>query len=153
MGNITSKSDGTSTIAYTYGTDSDAGWSNLLTNYNGQPIDYDSIGNPISYRGANLTWTGRQLDSYSKNGTSITYTYDADGLRGSKTINGVKTTYQYIDGTLLYEDRNGTDPYYYYDSYGTITAITAYLPNGAPGYVFVGTNSFDDVKKKTGTVD
>ena len=50
-----------------------------------------------------------------------------------------------LDGTLLYEDRNGTDLYYYYDSYGTITAISAYLPNGASGYVFVGTNSLGDV--------
>ena len=84
-GNITSKSDGTDTITYTYGTDSDAGWSKLLTSYNGETIDYDAIGNPISYRGATLSWTGRQLDSYSKGDTNITYTYDADGLRGSKT--------------------------------------------------------------------
>ena len=155
VGNITSKSDGTNTITYTYGSDSDAGWSKLLKSLetkdsegnvvNNETIDYDSIGNPTSYRSASLTWSGRQLDSYSKNGTSITYTYDADGLRGSKTVNGAKSTYQYIDGTLLYEDRNGTDLYYYYDSYGTITAISAYLPNGASGYVFVGTNSLGDV--------
>ena len=50
-----------------------------------------------------------------------------------------------LDGTLLYEDRNGTDLYYYYDSYGTITANSAYLPSGASGYVFVGTNSLGDV--------
>ena len=146
VGNITSKSDGTSTIAYTYGTDSDAGWSKLLTSYNGQPIDYDKIGNPVLYRGANLTWTGRQLNSYSKGNTSITYKYDADGLRGSKTVNGTKTTYQYLDGKLYYQETNGDDTYFYYDSYGNITAISYYSAStNALQYVFVGTNSLGDV--------
>ena len=146
VGNITSKSDGTSTINYTYGTDSDAGWSKLLTSYNGETIDYDAIGNPTTYRGANLTWTGRQLNSYSKNGTSITYKYDADGLRGSKTVNGTKTTtYQYLDGKLYYQETNGNDTYFYYDSYGNIIAIATYLSDGTAGYVFVGTNSLGDV--------
>ncbi len=146
VGNITSKSDGTDTITYTYGTDSDAGWSKLLTSYNGESIDYDAIGNPTTYRGANLTWTGRQLNSYNKDGTSINYTYDADGLRASKTVNGTKTTYQYLDGKLYYQETNGNDTYFYYDSYGNITAISYYSAStNALQYVFVGTNSLGDV--------
>ena len=145
VGNITSKSDGTDTITYTYGTDSDAGWSKLLTSYNGQPIDYDKIGNPVLYRGATLTWNGRQLNSYNKDGTSINYTYDADGLRASKTVNDTKTTYQYLDGKLYYQETNGDDTYFYYDSYGNITAIACYPESGTSSYVLVGTNSLGDV--------
>ncbi len=54
-----------------------------------------SIGNPTSYLGYTLNWNGRQLSSLSGEGTENTYTYDSDGLRVSKTINGVKTYYQY----------------------------------------------------------
>lgn len=45
-------------------------------------------------------------NTYSKNGTNISYTYDSDGLRTSKTVNGVKHNYYYVDGQLRYE-RNG----------------------------------------------
>ena len=66
-----------------------------------------------------MTWLGRQMMSYSKNGTSISYTYDADGLRTSKTVNGVKHNYYYVDGQLRYE-RNGDnyEIYYTYDADG-----------------------------------
>lgn len=134
-----------STINYTYGTDSDAGWSKLLKSYNGQSIDYDAIGNPTTYRGATLTWDGRSLKSYSKSGTSVTYKYDAEGLRGSKTANGTTSTYQYIDGQLFYEKRGTTDIYYYYDSYGLPTAISYYTADGTGRSFYIGTNSLGDV--------
>ncbi len=44
-------------------------------------------GNPENYLGANLTWVGRELKSYSKSGTSVSYTYDSDGLRGTNPAN------------------------------------------------------------------
>ena len=135
----------TSTVAYTYGADSDAGWAKLLKSYNGETIDYDAIGNPVKYRGATLTWDGRELKKFVKSGTTVNYTYDADGLRSSKTVNGAKTTYQYLDGQLLYENRNGTKIYYYYDSYGTPTAITYVKADGTSYTFYVGTNSLGDV--------
>ncbi len=45
------------------------------------------------------------MTSYAKNGVSITNTYDVEGVRGSKTVNGSKTIYQYINGQLYYEKR------------------------------------------------
>ena len=96
-------------VTYNYGADTDAGWNKLLTSiviekYTGnevtstvtETIDYDAIGNPISYRGATMGWFGRQLTSYSKNGTTITNTYDVEGIRGSKTVNEI------AKGTLNY---------------------------------------------------
>jgi len=126
---------------YTADTDSDgngtaeAGWNNLLTaiqitDGNGttvtQTIDYDQIGNPTTYRGANLVFNGRELESYTKGSNTISYTYDADGVRGTKTVNGVKSTYQYINGMLVYEKRGSAQLYFYYDSYGHLSAISYY---------------------------
>ena len=45
----------------------------------------------------------------------------------------------------MYEDRNGTDIYYYYDSYGTPTAIRYYEPDGTTYRFVIGTNSLGDV--------
>lgn len=38
---------------YTYA----SGWNDLLTNFNGETIAYDEIGNPIQYKRDTLTWT------------------------------------------------------------------------------------------------
>ena len=50
---------------------------------------YDAQGNLISYLGHTLTWEkGRQLKQFVKSdGTSISYTYNANGIRTSKTVN------------------------------------------------------------------
>ena len=133
------------TISYAYGVDSDAGWKNILKSYNGENIDYDEIGNPITYRGATLDWDTRELKSYSKNGTEITYKYDADGLRASKTVNGVTTTYQYIGNQLMYEECNGAEKYYFYDSNGVISGIRYFDANGNMTMIYVVTNALGDV--------
>ena len=84
-GNILSKNG----VAYTYG---DSVWKDLLTSYGGQPISYDAQGNPTSYLGHTLTWEkGRQLKSFDTN----TYTYNANGIRTSKTVNVSGVYYAY----------------------------------------------------------
>ena len=62
------------------------------------------MGNPTSYLGRTLTWEkGRQLKSFDTN----TYTYNADGIRTSKTVNGIKHTYT-LEGTkIVKEEWNG----------------------------------------------
>lgn len=82
---------------YTYG---DSKWKDLLTEYDGQTITYDAGGNPINYLGHTLTWEkGRQLKSFD----DITYTYNANGIRTSKTVNGVKHEYT-LDGTNIVKE-------------------------------------------------
>ncbi len=118
-GNILSKSEtdlnsnATVTDTYVY----DTVWKDKLISYNGQSITYDAAGNPTSYLGNTLTWTmGRQLASFGSN----TYTYNEDGIRTSKTVNNVTTTY-YLDGTNIIEQRTGdTVLHFYYDSNGAI---------------------------------
>jgi len=99
-GNILSvKKNGVVEKSYTYG---DTEWKDLLTNYNGTNITYDAIGNPLSYRGGmSFTWAdGRKLATVTKGTDSISYTYNSDGLRNSKTVNGVTTEYYWLNGML-----------------------------------------------------
>lgn len=121
---------------YTYG---NASWADLLTAFNGQNIAYEGqsynsstgtvtgtvkSGNPISYyNGSRWTFSwqnGRQLASASKSGTSISYTYDLNSLRTSKTVNGVQHNYVYASGKLLRE------------TYGSTILDFSYALNGAP---------------------
>ena len=159
IGNITSKSiyDYTTfavlkNVTYRYGNDGKSGWNNLLTgvdlNGNGsfsssETISYDAIGNPTSYLGNNLTWFGRKLTGYNSN---ITYTYDSDGYRASKIVNGQKTTYQYINDMLVYECRPDMEIFYLYDSYSKLTGIRLYYNNSETEYnYYVATNIQGDV--------
>ena len=131
---------------YSYG---NARWSDLLTAFNGQKIAYEGqtynssvgsvngvaiSGNPISYyNGSRWTFSwqnGRQLASASKSGTSISYTYDLNSIRTSKTVNGVQHSYVYASGKLLRE------------TYGNTILDFSYSLNGAP-YSLTYTNGSD----------
>ena len=97
-GNMRTASDGTTTHTYTYPDAYDeTSWQDLLTSYDGNTISYDAIGNPTTwYDGSTFTWVnGRRLASATNTAENLTasYTYDADGLRLTKTINGVEHKY------------------------------------------------------------
>ena len=96
--------------------------------YNGQSITYDAIGNPTNYRGIAMTWNGRKLMSYTKGDDVITYKYDGNGLRTSKTVNGVKHDYYYDENNqLIYDIKDGVyELYYKYDADGNLFSITRY---------------------------
>lgn len=71
-----------------------------LISYNGERFVYDSVGNPIIYRGKAATWTmGRRLASYNGN----TFKYNADGKRIEK--NGIKYYYD-SRGRLIMQGNN-----------------------------------------------
>ena len=93
------------TKTWTYG---DSTWSDLLTNLNGEEITYDEIGNPLTIGSKSLKWTGRQLQSITDGDSEISYTYNGDGLRTSKTVNGTKTEY-YYNGSILAGQKTGDD--------------------------------------------
>ena len=86
----------------------DAAWSDLLTNFNGESITYDEIGNPLTIGSKELSWMGRQLQGISDGDNEIAYTYNGDGLRTSKTVNGETTNY-YYNGSILAGQKTGDD--------------------------------------------
>lgn len=108
--------NGAITKTYEYG---DSEWKDLLTSFNGQAITYDTIGNPLTYLGMNMTWSdGRNLATISSDTDSISYTYDVDNLRTSKTVNGVKTEYYWLDGKLMAQKRSNEYLLFQYDENG-----------------------------------
>ena len=166
LGNITSKKEYAyttgdlgavnKTILYGYSNDGKQGWNNLLTSVdlNGdgvitanEQISYDEIGNPTTYLGNSLAWDGRQLTSYN----NITYSYDADGIRASKTVGNTKTEYYYVGGVIHYQvstdittGEKVNELYFLYDSYGHLTAIKLITGESSDIY-YVTTNMQGDV--------
>ena len=118
-----------STVNYGYNN----AWKDLLTNYNGQPISYDEIGNPLFYRSnIHLTWSsGRQLATFQTDNVNVSYEYDSRGIRTSKSVDGVTTTY-YLEGTnIISETTNSATKWYMYDS---TDSIIGFEYNNVPYY-------------------
>ena len=105
-GNILSVTSNSATLTYTYG---DANWRDLLTAVGGTAISYDGSGNPTNwYNGttsySGLTWkNGRQLTQLTTSGKTSKYTYDADGIRSTKDVNGTKHEYRTLNGKVVWE--------------------------------------------------
>ena len=117
---------------HTYGY-TNAGWSDLLTSFDGGTITYDTIGNPLTYHdGKTFTWTaGRKLSTVTDGDSNYTYAYDGDGNRISKTAYGETTDYYYIDGKLLGLKKGQDTLLFLYDETGT---AYGFLHNGTPYY-------------------
>ena len=136
--NITNKTvNGTSTT-FAYSND---GWKDELTKVNGIPLTYDENGNVLTYGNKSFTWnTGRNLESIVDGNNKYSYTYDENGIRTSKTVNGKTTYYNTKDGVIL-SQTDGTDTLYFqYDINGT---PLGFVWNGTQ-YLYL-TNQMGDV--------
>ena len=87
-----------------------------------------------------MAWEGKRLQSLSGNNTTASYTYDEQGVRSSKTVNGVTTTFHY-NGSLLMAQVQGSGSsqvkqLYSYDANGDVISVNYngteyyYLRNG-----------------------
>lgn len=144
------------TVSYTYG---DSSWGDLLTAYDGKPITYDTIGNPLTYDGWTFTWQhGRQLASMSKGNTTWTNTYDANGMRTMRSDGYDQGTYTYVyngsklsqmtvegytfnftydaSGTPLSFRMDGTLFYYETNLQGDVVGITDTSGNSVVRYAY-----------------
>ena len=148
-GNILTVDDGYMEHTYTYG---DADWKDLLTAYDGYSISYDAIGNPLSwYDGTSFTWElGRRLMSATNpyTGLSNSYTYNADGLRLTKTVGTVEHKYVWQGSKLISEYYGGKELHFFYDESGAPFAF-AYKSSAtaAPVFYYYVTNLQGDVIK------
>ena len=120
-GNILTKNG----VVYGY---NDGTWKDRLMQVNGVWIFHDEQGNPTYYQGHDLSWEkGRQLKTFDSN----SYTYNANGIRTSKTVGGIRHDYL-LDGTkILQEDWGGNSIVPLYDNEDSVCGI-AY--NGTPYY-------------------
>ena len=103
---------------------------------------YDAVGNPLTYNNGKKNWTftwkhGRQLATATDGTTTITNTYDVDGIRDSKTVGNVKHTYTTLGGKIVREAYGTYTIDYFYDNdsrpykmvvkNGTSTVCTGYF--------------------------
>lgn len=172
-GNILSVTkNGTAIKTYGY---TDTEWKDKMTSFNGQAITYDAIGNPLQYRdGYNFTWAnGRQLSTVTNGSNVYSYTYDADGLRTSKTVNGTTTNYYWANGVLqaqktgseyivfLYDEngfayglllKNGTTEEYYYYIYNAQGDVIGILNSAGTQVVSYEYGAWGEILSTTGTL-
>lgn len=140
--------NGTAVKTYGY---TDSTWGDLLTSFNGQTITYDEIGNPLQYRdGMSFTWAkGRQLQGITKDGLNASYTYDENGLRISKTVNGVTTKIFRTNGQPVgMNSSDGKDMTFMLDGDGKVYGIhyDHYSANGLrPETYYFAFNAQGDV--------
>ena len=112
-----------------------SGWKDQLVSVNGTALTYDGVGNLVSFNGRTFTWkNGRQLASTTGNGTTVSFTYDHNGMRVSKTVGSDKHTYVYAGTLLLQEKATGLDLKFSYDSLGNPIAV---LYNNGEEYYYV----------------
>ena len=119
----------TNTLGY-----SNSQWGDLLTSYNGTAITYDGIGNPLSYYNGTsytFTWEGRRLVGAVKGSKTMSFAYNDDGIRTSKTVNGVTTTYYVNGGQIVAESNNSKTIVYIYDASGAPIGMMYRTPSYA----------------------
>ena len=73
---------------------------------------------------ANLSWQGRRLLSYINPTTTCHYTYDDQGFRLSKNVNGTETRFTYFNGLLTLEKYNNKTIRYRYDTNNLLYGFT-----------------------------
>ena len=136
------------TVTHTYSYD-DADWADLLTAYDGHSLTYDAIGNPLTYYNGSsytMTWAkGRQLSSASRGSSSASYAYDMDGIRTSKTVNGVTTEFITQNGRVVRQSWSGNVLDFFYDSQQRPYAVTYKPADGAAATYYYITNLQGDV--------
>ena len=137
----------TEIMEYVYG---NTDWNDQLTELNTYSVDgsgqttltdneffaYDDGGNPELYRGDTLTWAGRRLTSIDNGSIITSFTYDENGIRTSKTSNGVTTNYYYNGTILIGLTQESNTLCFSYDAGGSVISMNwndtdyYYLRNG-----------------------
>ena len=78
-----------------------------------------------------FTWVnGRQLSALQKGDLNVSYSYNSDGLRVSKVVNGVKTEYVW-DGSSLIGQKTGNN-----------VLVYLYAADGLAGFQYNGVNYY-----------
>ena len=112
----------TDTIVYGYEAEHQT-WADQLTSYDGESIRYDASGNPTTYRGYTMTWNGRQLATATNGTNTISYSYDENGIRTQKTVNGTITNYNYHGSALISQVTGNDTLLFSYDASGNVVAV------------------------------
>ena len=93
-------------------------WKDKLTAFNGQTITYDAIGNPTNDGTWSYTWArGRQLQSMSKSGETVSFVYNENGLRVQKVATFTGTTQYTLHGkNIVHLTNSSNNLHFFYDA-------------------------------------
>ncbi len=90
-----------------------------------------------------MTWTCRELQSITKGNDTYSYSYNINGLRTKKSVNGNNTFYYYDDSNNLIGLKKGnTTVLFYYDSEGQLYSMS----KGEDTYFFIK-SLWGDIRK------
>ena len=105
------------TLSYSYEGD----WGDLLVSYGGAEVENDDLGNMLSGRGRTYTWEhGRELATVTKGSNEpYIYTYDANGMRISRTTDTSTYKYTYNGSQLTHMTVDTYTLHFTYDAAGT----------------------------------
>ena len=112
------------TRTYSY---DDTNWKDKLTEFDGDSITYDKNGNPLTYRDDMIfEWeNGRILKNINTSDKAIQMSYDSNGMRTQKSVDGVKTNYYYDSSNNLFALTQGNDTlFFYYDNSGEVMSVS-----------------------------
>lgn len=112
------------TRTYSY---DDTNWKDKLTEFDGDSITYDKNGNPLMYRDDMIfEWeNGRILKNINTSDKAIQMSYDSNGMRTQKSVDGVKTNYYYDSSNNLFALTQGNDTlFFYYDNSGEVMSVS-----------------------------
>ena len=93
-------------------------YGDRLVSFNGETISYDSSGRTVVYRGKAITYLQADANKIASIG-NVSFTYDADGMRRSKTVNGVTHYYTYDGIQLVKEEWGNNVMIFLYDASGS----------------------------------
>jgi len=130
MGNRTSLTTPAGILTYTYDTA-----DRLLNISDGTIFTWDANGNQLSKGSTTYAYdTANRLTQVAAGATVVQFTYDGDGKRTSKTVDGATTNYTYDVNTalpvVLVEGSDAGDTRYIYG----LDLITRVAPDGSAGY-------------------
>lgn len=113
-GNMLTKTVDGETTSYSY---ENTDWKDQITAVNGVELTYDANGNLKSYGEKQYTWNyGKSLGTVTDGDDTYAYAYDENGIRTSKTINGVTTEINTVNGKVLAQKTGEDILYFLYDS-------------------------------------
>ena len=135
------------TISYSYYVTE---WGDRLLTYDNGIISYDANGNPLQYYNSfDFTWVnGSELATATKGTNSLSFSYDDNGVRVRKTVNGVDHLYTVNGSQILAEEWGNELLVYLYDANGAPIGMEYRNSTYATGvydlFVFE-TNMFGDI--------
>ena len=70
-----------------------------------------------------MTWNGRQLATATNGTNNVSYSYDENGIRTQKTVNGTVTNYNYHGSALISQVTGNDTLLFSYDAAGNVAAV------------------------------